>query len=231
MASTEPVYDMSLLDKVAGDISLTKIRQAFNQIATALTSHHCDIDQSQGYGHAWIILEDTVWLTKNGVTAAVPIPTKPAAFTGTTSAAKFIYKSSLKNYTDYKIHLIGAIKMIKYIFEESEFLDLEDDQGQMTGYTPHEIITHICNANVTPEDHADEIIALEEDMRQIYDPSEQPQVYFKKLQICRLLLVQLQVDCSEKTLICTAMNQLQKHMDLNDAVDRWKEKETVDKHG
>jgi hypothetical protein len=68
--------------------------------------------------------------------------------------------------------------MIKHIFEESCFLDLEDDQGQMIGHTPHEIITHICNANVTPEDHDDEIIAIEEDMRQNYDPNEQPQVYF-----------------------------------------------------
>jgi hypothetical protein len=201
-STTELVYDMPLLDKVTGDISLTKIRQATNQIATNLSSHHCDIDELQGYGHAWVILEDAVWLTKNVVTTAVPIPTKPAAFTGTTSAATFIYKSSLKNYTDYNVNSIGAIKMIKYIFEESCFLDLEDDEGQMIGYTPHQIITHICDANVTPEDPDNDIIAIEEDMRQIHDPSEKPQVYFKiKRQRCRPLLVQLQVACLEKTLI------------------------------
>jgi hypothetical protein len=99
----------------------------------------------------------------------------------------------------------------------------------MIGYTPHEIITHICNANVTPEYHDDGIIAIEEDMRQNYDPNEQPQVYFKKLHTCRMLLLQLLVECPEKILICTAMNQFQKHMDLNDAVDRWKEKESSQK--
>jgi hypothetical protein len=110
--------------------------------------------------------------------------------------------------------------MIKYIFEESCFLNLEDDQGQMIGYTPHEIITHICNANVAPEDHNNEISAIEEDMRKNYDPNERPQVYFKKLQPSRILLLQLLIYCPEKTLIRTAMIQFQQHMDLNDAVER-----------
>jgi hypothetical protein len=57
---------------------------------------------SSGYGHAWIILEGRVWLCKNRVTDVVPIPTKPAAFAGTTSAEKFIYKAALKNYAGYK---------------------------------------------------------------------------------------------------------------------------------
>jgi hypothetical protein len=50
--TTEPVYDMAQLDKVKGEISLTKIREATNQIASILTLQHCDIDESQGYGHA-----------------------------------------------------------------------------------------------------------------------------------------------------------------------------------
>jgi hypothetical protein len=94
--TTEPVYDMSLLDKVTGDIPLTTIRQATNQIATILTLQNCEINESKGYGHAWIILEGAVWLTKNGVTATVPIPRKPAAFSGTTSAEKCIYKAALR---------------------------------------------------------------------------------------------------------------------------------------
>jgi predicted glutamine amidotransferase len=94
--TTKPVYDMSQLDKVTGNITITKIRQATNQIATSLTYHHCEIEESQGYGHAWIILDNGTWLMKNNVTAAVPIPTETPAFTGTTSAKKFIYKAALK---------------------------------------------------------------------------------------------------------------------------------------
>jgi hypothetical protein len=224
--TTEPVYDMVQLDKVKGEVLLTKIREATNQIASILTLQHCDIDESQGYGHAWIILEGRVWLSKNGVTAIVPLPTKPAAFAGTTSADKFIYKAALKNYTDYKTHCNGAIKMIKYIFDESCFLDLEDAQGQMIGHTPHDILSHIYTANVEEEDHDDEIIEIKKRMRQEYDPNEQPQAYFRELQTCRTLLLHLLVvDCQEKTLIRTAMNQFQKQMDLNDAIDWWKEKE------
>jgi hypothetical protein len=166
--TTEPVYDMAQLDKVKGEISLTKMKEAANQIASILTLQHCDIDKSQGYGHAWIILEGRVWLSKNGVTAIVPIPKKPAAFiAGTTSADKFIYKAALKNYTDYKTHCNGAIKMIKYIFDESCFLDLEDAQGQMIGKTPHDILNHIYTANVEEGGHDNEISAIEKRLRQL----------------------------------------------------------------
>jgi hypothetical protein len=96
--------------------------------------------------------------------------------------------------------------MIKYIFDESCFLDLDDDQGQLIGKTPHDILEHIYTANVDEEDHDNEIIEIETRMRQEYDPNEQPQVYFRELQTCQTLLLHLLVDCQEKTLIRTAMN-------------------------
>jgi hypothetical protein len=222
---------MSQLDKVTGNITITKIRlaTATNQIATSLAYHHCEIEESQGYGHAWIILENGAWLTGNNVTAAVPISTKSPAFTGTTSAEKYIFKAALKNYTDYKTHSNGAIKMIKHIFDESCFLDLEDDQGQMIGYTPHQIITHICDANVTEEGHDDEILEIEDRIRENYDPGEAPQVYFKRLQTCRHLFIQLQRDCPKQTLIRVAMKQFKLQCDLNDAVDEWTKVAKADK--
>jgi hypothetical protein len=167
MTTTEPVYDMAQLDKVKGEISLTKMREAANQIASILTLQHCDIVESKCYGHAWIILEGRVWLSKNGVTSVVPIPKKPKAFAGTTSADKFIYKAALKNYTEYKTHCNGAIKMIRYIFDESCFIDLEDDQGQMIGLTPHDILSHIYTENVEEGDHDNEISQIEKRMRQL----------------------------------------------------------------
>jgi hypothetical protein len=65
--------------------------------------------------------------------------------------------------------------MIKYTFDESCFLDLEDNQGQMIGHTPHDILKHIYTANVEEEDHDSEIIVIKKRMRQEYDPNEQPQ--------------------------------------------------------
>jgi hypothetical protein len=229
MSTTDPVYDMSQLDKVTGNITISKIKQATNQIASILTYHQCDIDESQDYGHAWIILENGAWLTKNNVTAAVPIPTKPKPFVGTTSAEKYIYKTALKNYTDYKTHSLGAIKMIKYIFDDTCFFDLEDDQGQMIGYTPHEIITHICDANVTTEDHDAEILDIEDRIREPYDPGEAPQVYFKLLQTCRILLIQLGRDCPEQTVIRQAMKEFNNQSDLHVAIDEWTKKPKTEK--
>jgi hypothetical protein len=229
MKGSDPDYEMSQLDKVTGNITLKKINHATNQIANILILHHCEISQSAGYGHAWLVLENNVWLTKTGVTAAVPYPQKPATFAGTTAAHKFIYKEALKTYNDYKTHSNGAVKMIKYIFDQSCFLDLEDDQGQMIGKTPHELIAHVIDTNITEEDYDNEIISIEEEMRLPYDPSEDPAVYFRRLQDSRGLLIRLKVDCNEKTIIRTAMNQFQKQMDLNDAVDRWKERGTGEK--
>jgi hypothetical protein len=60
-----------------------------------------------------------------------------------------------------------------------------------------------------------------------YDPSKMPQVNYKKLQTGQIMLIQLlTILCDGKTMIRMAMNQFQKHMDLNDALDRWEEKET-----
>jgi hypothetical protein len=52
-----------------------------------------------------------------------------------------------------------------YFFEESCFLDLEDNQGQMIDHTPGTTIDHNIGSNVEPEDCDDEITCIEELMR------------------------------------------------------------------
>ena len=190
-STTTPEYDMTQLDKVTGDITLTSILTATNQIAQQLTQQHCDIEESKGYGHAWIILENKVWLAKKGVEALVPKQTKPVDFVGTTDAAKFAHKTKQKQSDAFKANEYGAIRMLQYIFSDSSFLDLEDDQGQMIGTSPNEILVHLLDTNVGTEDMDKEITTIEETLRSKYDPSEMPQVYFKKLQTCKILLVQL----------------------------------------
>jgi hypothetical protein len=107
----------------------------------------------------------------------------------------------------------GAIQMLQHIFEESCFLDLEDDQGQMIGHTPGEIIAHLIGSNVNLEDYDDEITAIAEGMRTEYDPSEMPQVYYKKLQTGQIMLIQLTIPCDDdNTMIQTAMNQSSKNI-------------------
>jgi hypothetical protein len=64
-------------------------------------------------------------------------------------------------------------------------------------------------------------------MRTSYDPSEMPQVYYKKLQTGQVMIIQLNVTCHDKTMIRLTLQHFQKQMDINDAADRWKEKETI----
>jgi hypothetical protein len=62
-----------------------------------------------------------------------------------------------------------------------------------------------------------------------YDPSDLVQVYFKALQDARTILVSLQENVADKVLIRQGIDQFNKHMDLNDAVDEWKNKDAADK--
>ena len=70
----------------------------------------------------------------------------------------FKHKELAKQYKAFKTHQNVAIWMLKYtLFEVSYFLDLEDNQGQMTGHTLREIIGHLITSNVKQEDCDDKI--------------------------------------------------------------------------
>jgi hypothetical protein len=62
-----------------------------------------------------------------------------------------------------------------------------------------------------------------------YDPSDMVQVYFKALQGARTILVSLSETVKDKVLIREAIDQFNKHMDLNESVDEWKKKLAVNK--
>ena len=55
-----------------------------------------------------------------------------------------------------------------------------------------------------------------------YNPADMAQVYFKALQDALTILVSLQDTVADKVLILQAIDQFNKHMDLNEAIDDWK---------
>jgi hypothetical protein len=222
-----PDYDLSTLDKVTQP-TIGNLLKAQNQIAAILSDYACEAPESGAYAHAFLIYPDAVWLTKDGITNAVVI-NKPPAFTGTTYAARYAYDDSLKQYEEMVKHQKGTIRMIKYIFPEPVFLDLCDDQGQLVGRTPQEIMQHLQDAFCDEEEAEEEILKQYKVMNVEYDPSELVQVYFKALQDARTILVSLQETVTDKVLIRQGIDQFNKHMDLNDAVDEWKNKNAADK--
>jgi hypothetical protein len=222
-----PEYDLSTLDKV-NQPTIGNLLKAQNQIAAILSDYPCEAPESGAYAHAFLIYTDAVWLTKEGITEAVVI-TKPPTFTGTTFAARYAYDDGLKQYDEMIKHRKGAVRMIKYIFPEPVFLDLCDDQGQLVGKTPQEIMQHLQDSFCDEEEAEEEILKQYKVMNVKYDPSALVQVYFKALQDARTILVSLNETVNDKVLIRQGIDQFNKHMDLNDAVDEWKNKVIEDK--
>ena len=62
-----------------------------------------------------------------------------------------------------------------------------------------------------------------------YEPTDLVQVYFKALQYSQTIIVPLQETVTGKVLILQGIDQLNKHINLNEAVDDWKKKTTSQK--
>ena len=223
-----PDYDLSTLDKV-NNPTIGNIITAQNQIAAILTDYPCESSDSGAYGHAFLIYSDNVWRTKNGIIDTVII-NKPAAYNGTTHASRYIYADELNLYEEMEKHRKGAIRMIKHIFPEPFFLDLCDDQGQIVGKSPQEIIQHLHDTFCDDEEKEEEILKQYRAMHVEYNPAEYIQIYYKALQDARTILVTLQETINDKILIRQAIDQFNKHMDLNEAVDEWKKTSSQNKN-
>jgi hypothetical protein len=85
----------------------------------------------------------------------------------------------------YKLAQTATKKMAKHAFKEYHFLELQDDNGDIVGYTVIELSDHLMDQYVQPEDVADQITALHKILEQSYDPNEEPQVYYKPVQDAR----------------------------------------------
>ena len=101
--------------------------------------------------------DDAKWLAKRGITTAVALSIKLGPCTGTTHTHKFKYELNVKNYDKYKEHLRNSvIKAFSSYFTEGLFVNLETD-GQIIGYSPMAIYTHIKTKFLLPRDISQEI--------------------------------------------------------------------------
>ena len=118
-------------------------------------------------------------------------------------------------------HQKGAVRMIKYIFPKSAFLDLCDKEGQLVGKTPQQIIKNLQENFFDDEETKEEILKIYKKMNMKYNPDDMVQVYFKALQDARTILVSLYETITNRFLICQVIDQFNKHMDPNKAADEW----------
>jgi predicted nuclease with TOPRIM domain len=119
--------------------------------------------------------------------------------------------------------------MIFHAFQDYHFLELQDDNGDIIGYTAMQLLEHLMDQYVQPEDIADQITELHQILEQIYDPNDEPQVYYKAVQDARNTLESLNETVEESTLIRHGLNQFQEHLDLKMDIKAWKKLARGDK--
>jgi hypothetical protein len=145
--------------------------------------------------------EQGKWIKKRQVTAPIVAPTNPGAYGGTTHQLLEAHKAKQLAWKRYKLAQAATKKMIMYTFKDYHFLELQDENGVIVGYSALELFDHLMVQYVQPEDVADQITALHKILEQSYDPNEEPQVYYKSVQGAKKSLKSLNEIIDDSTLI------------------------------
>jgi hypothetical protein len=201
-------------------LSITKARK---EISRQLQTRVCADPQTHDHGHSYIVWNNSDWLKKRQVTSQIIPPTNPGAYSGNTHQLLEIHKTSQLAWRRYKLSQAATKKMMFHAFKEYHFLELQDDNGDIVGYTAIGLFDHLLDQYVQPEDVADQITALHKILEQNYDPNDEPQVYYKTVQDARNTLEALNETIDEATLICHGLNQFKEHLDLKLDVKTWKQ--------
>ena len=75
--------------------------------------------------------------------------------------------------------------MNMHAFKDYHFLELQDDNGDIVGYTAIKLFHLLMDQYVQLEDVADQVTVHYKILEQNYDPNEEPQVYYKLVQDAR----------------------------------------------
>ena len=119
--------------------------------------------------------------------------------------------------------------MIMHAFKDYHFLELQDGNGDIVGYTAIKIFDHLMDQYVEPENVADQVTVLHEILEQDYDTNEESQVYYKAAQDAKNTLESLNQTIDDDTLIRHGLNQFKEHIDLKLDIKAWKQLPRTDK--
>jgi hypothetical protein len=207
-------------------ISITKARR---EISRQLQSRVCAGPQTQDHGHSYLVWSSNDWLKKRLVTSQIIPPTNPGSYTGNTHLLLESHKAQQLAWKRYKLAQAATKKMIMHAFKDYHFLELQDDNGDIVGYTAIELFDHLMDQYVQPEDVADQVTELHKILEQTYNATEAPQVYYKAVQDARLTLKSLSQIINDDTLIRHGLNQFKEHLDLRFDIKAWKQLPRTDK--
>jgi hypothetical protein len=231
MSSTTKEEEIDLTDITRNNsqptlISITKARR---EISRQLQSRVCADPETKDHGQSYLVWDSSDWLKKRQVTNLIAPPPPPGVYGGTTHNALEVHRTAALAFKRYKEAQAAAKKMIMHAFKEHHFLELQDENGDVIGYTALELFAHLIDQYVQPEDVADQVTELHKQLEQSYDPTEEPQVYYKAVQDARLTLESLNQTIDEETLIRHGLNQFKEHIDLRYDIKAWKKYDRADK--
>ena len=229
MTVKEEEIDLTGITRNEGIPTLSTITKAKREIGRQLQNKVCADPDSKDHGQSYLIYDDVEWLKKKAVTDVVKPPTNPGTYGGTSHNALEVHKALALAWKRYKEAQSATKSMIMYAFKPHHFLELEDDNGDVIGFTAIELFDHLMDTYVQAEDVADQITALHKDLEQKYDPTEDPQVYYKAVQDARLALISLNEIIDGETLIRHGLNQFKEHLDLKYDVKAWKKLSRTEK--
>jgi hypothetical protein len=229
MKETEEEIDLTTITCNIIQPTLLSITRARREISKQLQTRVCADPRTHDHGHSYIVWDDVDWLKKREITHVIVPPTNPGEYTGATHNAHETHKTKLLAWKRYKLAQAATKKMIMHAFKDYHFLELHDSNGDVVGYTAIELFQHLMDQYVQPEDVADQVTALHKVLEQQYDPTEEPQVYYKLVQDARNTLESLNESIDEATLIRHGLNQFKEHIDLKLDIKEWKKQDTVNK--
>jgi hypothetical protein len=188
MSTTTNDEEIDLMDITRNNsqptlISITKARR---EISRQLQARVCADPGTKDHGHSYLVWDTVYWLKKRQVTIPIVPPTNPGAYGGTTHNGLEVHRTAQPAWKRYKQAQTATKKILIYAFKEHRFLELQDDNGDVVGYTAIELFEHLMDQYVQPEDVADQVTALHKELEQKYDPTEEPQVYYKAVQDVKL---------------------------------------------
>jgi hypothetical protein len=227
-AKTEEI-DLTDITRNNSQPTLISITKARREISRQLQSMVCADPQTKDHGQSYLVWEEADWLKKRQVTAPITPAPHPGVYSGTTHLALEGHKTAILAHKRYKEAEAAAKKMIMHAFKEHHFLELQDDNGDVIGYTARELFEHLIDQYVQPEDVADQVTELHKQLEQKYDPTEEPQVYYKAVQDAKLTLESLNQTIDQETLIRHGLNQFKEHLDLRYDIKAWKKFDRADK--
>jgi hypothetical protein len=134
------------------------------------------------HGYVWMLVDDTTWLARSGITALPTIPTDPSTCTANGTAAErdaARWEWEEKKYAwQYYVNMEVAFQKLIKTNIHSDYLDeLADPDEGLVDVTPLEMLTHIIKqyGQITEE----EIEANESQLHEPFDISQSFESFIK----------------------------------------------------